>query len=208
MNTGHTPPCPRITWPLPHWTPQLAVATCGTAYALVLAGANLLTPTLGMPTGFGLTVAAGTYSAGLAGAVRDTLHDLAGAPIVLLVFVVAATVSALTADPRIVLASTMAAVASELADLAVYTQLRRRSRPLVAAISGLVGALVDSVSFICLAGFPVTTRAIAGQLLLVKAVWVTAAYLLMREALRRVVPRQRQHAHRGLMALPNAIAGT
>lgn len=193
MNPEHTPARLRATRPLTSSTRRLAVAACGTAYVLVLAGANLLTSTLGqVPAGFGLTVTAGTYTAGIALAVRDTLHDLAGARIVLLALVVAANVSALTADPRIVVASTVAAVGSELADFAVYTPLRRRNRPLAIAASGLVGALVDSVGFLALAGFPLTAPAVAGQLL-VKAVWVTAAYLLLAEGVRRVVPRQRQH---------------
>src|SRR5262245_57341980 len=85
-----------------------AIVGCGAVYVVVLAGANLLTSTLGqVPAGFGLTVTAGTYTAGLALAVRDALHDLAGARIVLLALVMAATVSAVTADPRIVVASTV-----------------------------------------------------------------------------------------------------
>lgn len=181
------------------WLRRLAIVGCGTVYVVVLAGANLLTSTLGVvPAGFGLTVTAGTYTAGLALAVRDTLHDLAGTRIVLLALAVAATVSVITADPRIVVASTLAAIVSELADLAVYTPLRHRHLPLAIAASGLVGALVDSVGFLALAGFPLTTQAIAGQLL-VKVVWVTGAYLLVLEGVRRVVPRQRQqprHPHR------------
>ncbi|WP_158888046.1 hypothetical protein [Amycolatopsis anabasis] len=66
-----------------------------------------------------LTVPAGTYTAGLPLAVRDSLRDLADARVALLAPAIAATVSAFTADPRIVAASTAAAIASELGDFAI-----------------------------------------------------------------------------------------
>ncbi len=60
MNPEPTPARLRATRPLPNGARRLAVAACATAYVLVLAGANLLTSTLGMMTaGFGLTVTAG-----------------------------------------------------------------------------------------------------------------------------------------------------
>jgi uncharacterized PurR-regulated membrane protein YhhQ (DUF165 family) len=184
----HTPPRPAPA-PRPRW----GVLACALGFVVVLAGANVLTSRVGLvPAGFGLAVTAGTYTAGLALALRDTLQDLAGSRVVLATLAVAAACSALTADPRIALASTVAAVVSELADFAVYTALRHRHRILAVAASGLIGALVDSVGFLALAGFPVTTTAIAGQLL-VKVVWVIPGYLLLGEGVRRVVSWQRQH---------------
>lgn len=115
----HTPPppsSPGLGWP------RLAIAVCALTYVAVLASANLLTSTLGLvPAGFGLLVTAGTYTAGLALALRDSLQDLGGNRVVLLALGVAAICSALSADPRIAVASTVAAVVSELADFAVYT---------------------------------------------------------------------------------------
>jgi uncharacterized PurR-regulated membrane protein YhhQ (DUF165 family) len=161
-------------------------------YAAALAAANLATSRYGLvPAGFGLTVTAGTYTAGLALALRDSLHETAGVRGVLAVLAAGITLSALTADPRIVLASTVAAAVGELADLAAYTPLRARRRRTAVAVSGAVGGLLDTVGFLWLAGFPVTGQTVGGQLL-VKAVWVTAGYLLLREGVRRALPRQRQ----------------
>jgi hypothetical protein len=67
-----------------------------------------------------------------------------------------------------------------------------------AAFAGRVSTLEHDHHPLACFGHPVlqfelTGPAIAGQLL-VKAVWVTGAYLLLLEGVRRVVPRQRQHA--------------
>ncbi len=164
-----------------------------TAYVIVMATANLLTSTFGLvPAGWGMAISAGTYTAGLALALRDTLYDLAGARVVLVALAAGAVCSAVTADPRIVIASTVAATIAELVDFAVYVPVRRRSRAAAIAVSGLAGAVVDTVGFLTLAGFPLSTETAGGQLL-VKAVWVSGAYLLVGEGVRRVVSRQRQH---------------
>jgi uncharacterized PurR-regulated membrane protein YhhQ (DUF165 family) len=59
--------------------------------------------------------------------------------------------------------------------------------------SNAVGAVVDTLVFLYLAGFPLAGQSVGGQQL-VKAVWVTAAYLVVREVARRALPRQRQFA--------------
>ena len=159
-------------------------------YAAALAAANLATSRFGLvPAGFGLLVTAGTYTAGLA--LRDGLHEAAGVRGVLAALAAGIAVSALAADPRIVVASTVAAATGELADLAAYTPLRTRWRRTAVTVSGAVGGLVDTVGFLWLAGFGLTAHSVGGQVL-VKAVWVTAAYLVLREVLRRALPRQRQ----------------
>jgi hypothetical protein len=171
---------------------RVAALLWAAGYAAALAAANLATSRYGLVrAGFGLTVTAGTYTAGLALALRDSLHETAGVRGVLAALAAGITLSALTADPRIVLASTVAAAVGELADLAAYTPLRARRRRTAVAVSGAVGGLVDTVGFLWLAGFPVTGQTVGGQLL-VKAVWVTGGYLLLREGVRRALPRQRQ----------------
>jgi hypothetical protein len=57
-------------------------------------------------------------------------------------------------------------------------------------VSGVVGALADSVVFLLVAGFPFTATSLGGQLL-VKAVWMTGAYLAVAEVTRRALPRER-----------------
>ncbi|HVQ94235.1 MAG TPA: VUT family protein [Mycobacteriales bacterium] len=161
-------------------------------YAAALAAANVATSRFGLvPAGFGLLVTAGTYTAGLALALRDGLHEAAGVRGVLAALAVGLGASALTADPRIVAASTVATLVGELADLAAYTPLRARWRRTAITVSGAVGAAVDTVGFLWLAGFGLTAQSVGGQVL-VKAVWVTAAYLVLREVTRRALPRQRQ----------------
>lgn len=174
------------------WRQLVAVAALAMAYAVAIAAANVLTTGLGLvPSGFGLLVTAGTYTAGLALALRDTLHDHGGPYVVLVALAVGVVCSVYTADPRISFASGIAAAGGELIDLAVYRPLRRHSRPAAIAASGVAGAFVDSVGFLVLAGFPVTASAVGGQLL-VKAVWVTGAYVLFIELVTRAVSRQRQ----------------
>jgi len=161
------------------------------AYAATLVGANLLTSHYGLiPAGFGFSVTAGTYAAGLALALRDSLQYLAGLPVAIAAMAVGITASAITADPRIVLASTVATAVGELTDLAVYTPLRVRGRRRALAASCALGAVADTVLFLHVAGFALTATAVGGQVL-VKAVWVTGSYLLLGEGVRRVVSGQR-----------------
>jgi uncharacterized PurR-regulated membrane protein YhhQ (DUF165 family) len=130
---------------------------------LILA-ANYVTTEYGMvPVGFGLVTTAGTYLAGLTFVVRDSLQDTGGKRLVLAAIVAGAVLSFLIAAPFIALASGCAFLASETADLAVYTPLRRRGYVRAAVASNVVGAVVDTVLFLWVAGFPVWSS-LGGQL--------------------------------------------
>lgn len=156
-----------------------------------VAVANTATTYLGLvPAGFGLLVTAGTYAAGLTLALRDVLHEIGGIGWVLAAIAGGAGLSLVLADRRIALASAAAFALAEIFDLAVYTPLRRRSWRLAVIASNAVGAVVDTLVFLLIAGFPLAAGLVAGQLL-VKAVWVTAVFLLVAEVLRRAVPRER-----------------
>jgi uncharacterized PurR-regulated membrane protein YhhQ (DUF165 family) len=162
----------------------LAVGLVGT---VVLA--NWLVSAFGLiPAGFGLLVPAGTYAAGLALCLRDLLHDSGGVRWVLGAIAVGIVVSFLLGDGRIALASAVAFGLAELLDLAVYAPLRRRAWKTAVVASNAVGAVVDTLVFLSLAGFPLTFATVGGQLL-VKAVWVTATFLLLTEGVRRFRPR-------------------
>lgn len=151
--------------------------------------ANVLTTHFGLiPAGFGLLVPAGTYAAGLCLGLRDELHEAAGIRWVLGAIAVGAALSVLLADARIALASGAAFLLAELVDLAVYTPLRRAGRRRAVVVSNAAGAVVDTVAFLTLAGFPLTAQSVGGQLL-VKAVWATLAVLLAAEVVRRAVLR-------------------
>lgn len=126
--------------------------------------ANVVTTHLGMiPVGFGLVATAGTYFAGLTFILRDALQDVAGKRWTLAVIALGALLSFLVSDPFIALASAVAFGLSELADLAVYTPLRKRGYIRAAIASNIVGALVDTVAFLTIAGFPVML-ALPGQM--------------------------------------------
>jgi hypothetical protein len=161
------------------------------AYLATVVLANYATAVYGLvPAGFGMTVTAGTYAAGLALAVRDAVQDSAGTRVALALVVLGCVASALLANGQIALASGLAFLLAELLDMAVYTPLRRRGRRRALAVSGVVGALADSVMFLLVAGFPLTPASVGGQLL-VKAVWVTGAYLVLVEVAHRALPRER-----------------
>ncbi|WP_218177713.1 VUT family protein [Amycolatopsis australiensis] len=165
------------------------------AYVASITLGNVATTYFGVvPAGFGLTVTAGTFASGLAMSFRDHLQDVAGLRWVTAGIAAGITVSAISGDLRIAVASAVAFTLGELADLAIYTPMRLHCGFRHALIvSNAVGALIDTWLFLTIAGLPRTTDLVAGQLL-VKAVWITGLYLLVREAARRAVPRQPQLA--------------
>jgi uncharacterized PurR-regulated membrane protein YhhQ (DUF165 family) len=176
------------------WAPRRGItwAALATVYVAALVAANLLTSRYGLvPAGFGLTVTAGTYTAGLALAVRDSLQNTGGLRVAAGAMIIGLGLSAVTADPRIVAASVAATALGETTDLLVYTPLRRRGQRRALACSTALGAVADTLLFLTLAGFPLSPSTVGGQVL-VKAVWVTGSYLLLREGVLRVVSRQRQ----------------
>lgn len=139
--------------------PLVAVVFLGCILA-----ANVVTTHLGMvPVGFGLTATAGTYFAGATFILRDALQDVAGKRWTLGVIAAGAILSFAVSDPFIALASAVAFGLSEIADLAVYTPLRKRGYIRAAIASNIVGALVDTVAFLAIAGFPVML-ALPGQM--------------------------------------------
>ena len=165
-------------------TRHLPALTASLAVIASIAVANWVTTAYGLvPAGFGLMVTAGTYAAGFALAFRDVLHEAGGIRWVLATVGVGALVSPLFGDGRIVLASAFAFTVSELLDLAVYAPLRRRNWPVAVAASNAVGAVVDTLVFLAIAGFPLTAPLVGGQVL-VKAVWITAVFLLAAAAAR------------------------
>lgn len=162
--------------------PALAAALVGSVLA-----ANALTAHFGLvPAGFGLLVTAGTYAAGAALVLRDALDRLGGLLWVLPAIAAGVLASALVAGPQLALASAVAFAAGELVDLAVFRALRRRSLAGAIAGSNAAGAVIDTLLFLPLAGFPVTVAAVGGQVL-VKAVWLTVLALVVL----RAVPGQR-----------------
>ena len=152
------------------------------AFLGCILAANYVTSTLGMvPVGFGLVATAGTYFAGLTFVLRDSLQDVAGKRWTLGAIAAGAALSFLISDPFIALASAAAFGIAELADLAVYTPLRKRGYIRAAITSNIVGALIDTVVFLSIAGFPVMA-ALPGQM--VGKLLVTAAAVAVVIAVR------------------------
>jgi uncharacterized PurR-regulated membrane protein YhhQ (DUF165 family) len=168
-------------------TPRLAAVA---AYAGAIVGANYLTTRYGLvPVGFGLTATAGTYSAGVALMLRNVVQDAYGRRLVLAAIVAGALLSALTA-PSLALASGVAFGVSELADTTLYTPLRRCGWARAVAVASLLGAIVDSLVFLSVAGFPLTPRSLAGQLLAKQAaVWASLLGAGAWKRWGRAVPR-------------------
>jgi uncharacterized PurR-regulated membrane protein YhhQ (DUF165 family) len=151
------------------------------AFLACILAANYVTTAHGMvPVGFGLVATAGTYFAGLTFILRDSLQDVAGKRWTLAAIAAGAALSFLVADPFIALASAAAFGLAELADLAVYTPLRKRGYIRAAIASNIVGAIVDTIAFLWIAGFPIMA-ALPGQMvgkLLITAMVVLAVAIV------------------------------
>lgn len=153
--------------------------------AAILA-ANYATGHYGLiPVGLGQVATAGTFFAGATFVLRDLVHDLQGRRFVLILIACGAALSFFLAPPFIALASGIAFLLSELADLAIYAPLRERGYIRAAVASNVVGSLVDSIIFLGIAGFPIWA-ALPGQMIAKIAVTlaVVLAVGVARAALR------------------------
>jgi len=161
-------------------------AAVGFVAAIVLA--NYITTHYGfVAVGLGYTATAGTYAAGLALGLRDAIQDTLGRRAVLAVILIGAAVSYAVADANIATASAAAVLVSELADLAVYTPIRKRAWAAAVLLSNTVGAFVDTIVFLTLAGF-FTWSAVPGQMV-GKVVWATLVPLGLIYAGRSARPQ-------------------
>lgn len=137
-----------------------------------------------VPVGFGLMAPSGVLMVGASLVLRDMVQAQYGDRLALACIAGGVALSAALAPPAIVLASAVAFALSELADMAVYTPLRRKGLWLACLASGAVGAVVDSAVFLWLAFGSLDF--IAGQV--VGKLWMTAAgaaFLAARAALMK-----------------------
>src|ERR1051326_7184613 len=100
---------------------------------------------------FGLSIPAANWLIGVALVLRDLVQRRLGLAVSALAVLAGAAFSALLAPPALVIASAVAFLLSEFADLAVYTPLARRRLVAAVAASSLVGLVVDSMVFLWLA---------------------------------------------------------
>lgn len=109
--------------------------------------------------GFGLVAPAGVYVVGLAFTLRDIVHRTLGRWFVIGAILVGAVLSYfVSANAHIpggkmglAVASAIAFLFSELADLSVYEPLRERGWVPAVVVSNIVGLVVDSALFLWLA---------------------------------------------------------
>lgn len=144
---------------------RAGAAVAAAAFLGCILAANYVTARYGfLPVGFGVTATAGTYFAGLAFVLRDSLQDIAGKRGVVVTIVLGAVLSYWVSTPFIAAASGLAFLVSETLDLAVYSPLRERGYLRAAVASNIVGAIADTFLFLWVAGFPVWSN-VPGQLI-------------------------------------------
>ncbi|MBY0330485.1 MAG: VUT family protein [Acetobacteraceae bacterium] len=99
----------------------------------------------------GLMAPSGVLMIGLALVLRDLVQRRLGLGWAAGAILAGAALSALLAPPALVIASALAFLLGEAADLAVYTPLQRRRLVLAVLASGAVGLVVDSLVFLWVA---------------------------------------------------------
>jgi queuosine precursor transporter len=138
-------------------------AAVGYIAAVVLA--NVLTEHFGLvPIGFGLFCTAGTFAAGAALLTRNVTQDLTGRLVIVGLMLIGCGLSWWLASPALAVASAVAFTLSETVDMAVYSPLRDRGWSRAVMAASLASAIVDTYVFLAIAGFPITTDTVAGQL--------------------------------------------
>jgi hypothetical protein len=140
-----------------------------------------------VPVGFGLMAQSGVLVIGLALVLRDFVQRDLGVMWTLGTILAGAALSAGIAPPTLVVASGGAFLLSELADMAVYTPLRKRRLGLAVVTSGVVGAAVDSAVFLWLAFGSLTY--LEGQM--VGKLWASLAAFAILEYFPRDVGQHR-----------------
>jgi uncharacterized PurR-regulated membrane protein YhhQ (DUF165 family) len=131
-------------------------------FALTIPAANWMIGHLGtacvaphgpcvVPVAPGVVAPSGVMMVGFALVLRDLVQRRLGAGISAIAILFGTAASALLAPPSLVLASGVAFLLSEFADLAVYTPLARRRLVAAVVASSAVGLIVDSIVFLWLA---------------------------------------------------------
>lgn len=104
-----------------------------------------------VPVAPGLMAPSGVLVAGLAFVLRDFVQQRLGAIWAFGAILAGAIISAAVAPPALVVASAVAFLLSELADMAVFTPLQRRGLLMAVLASSVVGLVLDTLIFLQLA---------------------------------------------------------
>lgn len=143
-----------------------------------------------IPVAPGLMAPSGVLMAGLALVLRDLVQRRLGFGASLGAIAIGAALSALLAPPKLVIASTVAFLLSELADLFVYTPLQRRRFVLAVVLSSAIGLVVDSAVFLQLAfgGLGYLPGQVVGKLWMVLLAVPFLLWLRRRDERRGILP--------------------
>ena len=136
-----------------------------------------------IPVAPGLMAPSGVLMIGAALALRDAVHEAMGRRAVLALVAAGAGLSLAFSPPALAIASAAAFLLSELADFAIYDRLRRRGLAMAVLLSGIAGAVLDSLLFSALA---FGSAAWAPGLILAK-LYASAAFALWLAMRRRSV---------------------
>lgn len=159
-------------------------------YIGAILAANILSANFGLVSvGFGLVVSAGTYAAGFALLSRDFVHSYLGVRGVLLGIAFGLILSWFLATPALAMASAVAFLVAELADMLVFLWVRPRGFVRAALISNCVSAPIDSILFLWIAGFPLIFESIVGQMV-GKILWATVVPLAIFVGIRTLLRRR------------------
>jgi uncharacterized PurR-regulated membrane protein YhhQ (DUF165 family) len=93
----------------------------------------------------------GVLMVGAALVLRDIVHERLGVYWAIGAVLLGGMLSAFFASPALAIASTLAFLLAEGADLAVYAPLRKRHLSWAVLLSGIAGAIIDSAFFLWLA---------------------------------------------------------
>ena len=104
-----------------------------------------------IPVAPGITAPSGVLMIGIALVLRDLVQRRLGFWWAVGAIAAGGFLSATFSPPSLVIASTVAFLLSEIADLMVYTPLQKRGLILAVILSSIVGLVVDSIIFLQLA---------------------------------------------------------
>ena len=166
---------------------RILAAPLAVAYIATVVLANYLTEHYGLvPVGFGLLVTAGTFAAGATLLARNVTQDITGRLAIVALMLIGCALSWWLASPQLAIASAVAFGLSETVDMAVYSPLRKRGWSRAVMAASLVAAIVDTLLFLRLAGFPITADSVGGQLLVKVGIsWAVAAIVGVSGAVLR-----------------------
>ncbi|MDO9501512.1 VUT family protein [Falsiroseomonas sp.] len=169
-------------------------------FALCIPAANWLIGNVGtycvpqgpclIPVAPGIMAPSGVLMIGLALVLRDLVQRRLGVRWGFGAILAGTALSALVAPPSLVLASAVAFLLSETADMAVYTPLQRRGLVRAVLASSLVGLVIDSAIFLWLAfgNLDLLPGQVLGKLWMVLAALPLVHWLRRRDTARGLRP--------------------